>query len=200
MRLWRSQVAHCSDKAGVRGSNPRSLTHNPMGDNVILVDKNNKEIGVEEKLKAHKKGKLHRAFSIFVFNSKKELLIQQRAKEKYHCGEIWANTCCSHPRPNETYNNAIHRRLREEMGFNCKLKKLFCFIYKVKFPNGLTEHEYDCVFVGKSNAKPNPNSKEVMNYKWISLEDLKNDISKYPNKYSKWLKISLSKMEYKLEQ
>ena len=95
---------------------------------VILVDKNNRKIGVEEKIKAHKQGKLHRAFSIFVFNSKKELLIQQRAKTKYHSRGLWTNTVCSHPRPNETYQQAVHRRLKEEMGFDCKLKKLFCFI------------------------------------------------------------------------
>ncbi len=173
------------------------MTH--VKDNVILVDENNREIGVEEKLKAHEKGILHRAFSIFVFNSKKELLIQQRAKEKYHCPEIWANTCCSHPRPNETYEQAIHRRLKEEMGFDCELKKSFCFIYRAKFPNGLIENEYDCVFMGESDAIPNPNLKEVMDYKWISLEDLEKDIKQNPSKYSIWFKIALNKMEYNIK-
>lgn len=162
---------------------------------VILVNKKNRKIGVEEKLKAHREGKLHRAFSIFIFNSKGELLIQQRAKEKYHCGGIWANTCCSHPRQSETYKQATHRRLKEEMGFDTKLKKLFCFIYKVDFPNGLTEHEYDCVFIGKSDMQPKPNPKEVMNHKWISLRDLKKDIAKHPKKYSAWLKIALNKIK-----
>lgn len=166
-----------------------------MKEKVILVNKNNRKIGVEEKIAAHKKGKLHRAFSVFVFNSKRELLIQQRAKEKYHCGKIWANTCCSHPRQNETYKKATHRRLKEEMGFDTKLKKLFCFIYEEKFSNGLTEHEYDCVFIGKFDGKPKPDPKEIMNHKWISLKDLKQDIKKHPKKYSAWLKIALNKIK-----
>jgi len=163
---------------------------------VILVDKNNKRIGVEEKIKAHKDGKLHRAFSIFVFNSKNELLIQQRAKTKYHSGSLWANTVCSHPKPNETYNQAVHRRLREEMGFDCNLKKLFCFVYKVEFENGLIENEYDCVFIGKFNGKPKLNSEEVKDYKWISIKKLKRDIVKSPESYTIWLKIALKKLKY----
>ena len=162
-------------------------------DFVILVDKNNRKIGVEEKIKAHKEGKLHRAFSIFIFNSKKELLIQQRAKNKYHSEKLWSNSVCSHPRPNETYLQATHRRLKEEMGFDCKLKKLFCFIYNTGFHDGLTENEYDCVFVGKFDGKPKPNKKEIMGYKWISLKELKQDILKNPNKYSVWLRIALKK-------
>lgn len=162
-------------------------------DFVILVDKNNKKLGVEEKIKAHIDGKLHRAFSIFIFNSKGELLIQQRAKNKYHSEKLWSNSVCSHPRPNETYLQATHRRLKEEMGFDCKLKKLFCFIYNTGFHNGLTENEYDCVFVGKFDGKPKINKKEIMNHKWISLNELKKDILKNPNKYSVWLKIALKK-------
>jgi len=165
-----------------------------MKNEVILVDKNNNKIGVEEKLKAHEDGKLHRAFSIFVFNSKEELLIQRRAKEKYHCGGIWANSVCSHPRPDETYEVAVHRRLKEEMGFDCKLKKLFCFIYRAEFPNGLTEHEYDCVFIGKFNGNPKPDPKEIMDYKWVSLKKLKKDINEHPKKYSAWLKIALRRI------
>jgi len=165
-----------------------------MKEEVILVDKRNRKIGVEEKIKAHKQGRLHRAFSIFVFNSKNELLIQQRAKTKYHSGGLWTNTCCSHPRPNETYNQAVHRRLKQEMGFDCKLKKVFCFIYKADFSN-LIENEYDCVFIGKSNKQPKPNPNEIMNYKWISLENLKKDIKKHPKKYSVWLKIVLKKLK-----
>jgi len=165
---------------------------------VVLIDKHNKKIGVCEKLKAHKEGKLHRAFSIFVFNSKEELLIQRRAKEKYHCGGIWANTVCSHPRPNETYNQAVHRRLKEEMGFDCKLKKLFCFIYRAEFSNGLIENEYDCVFVGKFNGEPKPNKKEIMDFKWISLKDLRKDIKEHPEKYSVWLRIALKKIKSRI--
>ena len=161
---------------------------------VVLVDKNNKKIGVEEKIKAHKEGKLHRAFSIFIFNSKGELLIQQRAKTKYHSGRLWSNTVCSHPKPNETYSQATHRRLKEEMGFDRKLKKLFCFIYNTGFQNGLIENEYDCVFIGKFDGKPKPNSREVMDYKWISIKELKQNIKKNPNKYSVWLKIALKEI------
>lgn len=162
---------------------------------VILVDKNNKKIGVEEKIKAHKKGKLHRAFSIFIFNSKGELLIQQRVKTKYHSGGLWSNTVCSHPRPNETYNQAIHRRLKEEMGFDCKLKKIFCFIYNARLKNGLIENEYDCVFVGKFDGVPEPNPKEIMDYKFISIKKLKKSIISHPENFSIWLKIALKKIK-----
>ena len=166
-----------------------------MKQQVVLVDKNNRKIGVEEKIKAHKEGKLHRAFSIFIFNSRGELLIQQRAKTKYHSGGLWSNTVCSHPKPNETYLQTAHRRLKEEMGFDCKLKRLFCFIYNTGFQNGLIENEYDCVFIGKFDGKPKPNLKEVMNYRWISLKQLKQDILKNPNKYSVWLKIALNRIK-----
>ena len=167
-----------------------------MKQRVVLVDRNNRKIGTEDKIRTHKEGRLHRAFSIFIFNDKKELLIQQRAKTKYHSGALWSNTVCSHPKPNETYLRATHRRLKEEMGFECKLKKLFCFIYSATFSNGLTENEYDCVFVGKFNGEPKPNYKEVMNYKWISLGVLKADIAHHPDKYSIWLKIALNKIKY----
>ncbi len=160
---------------------------------VVLVDEKDNKIGIEEKLQAHKDGLLHRAFSIFVFNSKGELLLQQRAKEKYHCGSLWTNTVCSHPRDNETYEKAVHRRLVEEMGFDCELEKRFCFIYKAKFDNGLTEHEYDCVFVGKYDKEPIPNPFEVMDYKWISIENLKKDVEKNPTHYTPWIKIILEK-------
>ena len=162
---------------------------------VVLVDKNNRRVGVEEKIKAHRDGKLHRAFSIFIFNSKGEPLIQQRARNKYHSEKLWSNTVCSHPRPKETYNQAAHRRLEEEMGFDCKIKKAFCFIYNTGFSNGLIENEYDCVFIGKFDGEPKPNPEEIMDYKWISLKELKKDITKRPNKYSVWLKIALKKMK-----
>ena len=158
---------------------------------VVLVDQNNKRIGIMEKLKAHVEGNLHRAFSIFVFNSKGELLIQQRAKTKYHSSSLWSNTVCSHPRPDEEYHKATHRRLMEEMGFDCKLKKLFCFIYKSELGNGLIENEYDCVFRGSYDGEIKTNPKEVMKYRWINLDELKEDIKKSPDKYSVWLKIVL---------
>ncbi|MFW5976979.1 MAG: isopentenyl-diphosphate Delta-isomerase [Candidatus Nanoarchaeia archaeon] len=163
---------------------------------VVLVNKHNKKIGVEEKMKAHVDAKLHRAFSIFVFDLEGRILLQQRAKSKYHCGGMWANTCCSHPRPNETYFKATHRRLVEEMGFVCPLKKAFCFIYKEKFDNGLTEHEYDCVFIGtiKPGTKIKPNPKEVEDYKWVYPKDLEKDIQKNPKKYTVWLKIAFKEL------
>jgi len=163
---------------------------------VILVDKNNRKIGEEEKIKAHKEGKLHRAFSIFIFNSKGELLIQQRANSKYHSGGLWSNTVCSHPRLGESLIKSAHRRLKEEMGFDCELKKLFCFIYKAKFENGLTENEYDCVFIGKFDGEPEPNLEEVSNYKWINIKNLKKDIKKNPDKYAIWFKIALKKIKF----
>lgn len=160
---------------------------------VILVDKNNNEIGVEEKLKAHREGKLHRAFSILVFNSKGELLLQRRAKEKYHWGGIWANTCCSHPRPNETHEQATHRRLKEEMGFDCELKESSSFIYRSEFSNGLIENEHDTIFIGNYDGEIKPNSSEVMDYCWISPDNLKSKIKENPDDYSPWLKIILEK-------
>jgi isopentenyl-diphosphate delta-isomerase len=161
---------------------------------VILVDKNDKEIGTGEKLKIHQEGKLHRAFSIFVFNYKGELLLQQRAKSKYHSGGLWANTCCSHPRVGEPIEKAVHRRLKEEMGFDCDLKKIFSFTYKSKLDHDFFEHEFDHVFVGKFNGKPMPNPEEVDKWKWVNLEELKKDIQKNPNNYTYWLKASIDKI------
>lgn len=163
---------------------------------VILVDKNNRKIGIEEKIRAHKKGKLHRAFSVIIFNSEGELLIQKRAKEKYHSAGLWANACCSHPRPKEKLEEATHRRLKEEMGFDCELKKAFNFIYKVNLKNELIEHELDHVFFGEFGGNPKPNKKEVIAYKWISIKNLRADIKKNPDKYASWFKIILNKTKY----
>ncbi|MBU1201144.1 MAG: isopentenyl-diphosphate Delta-isomerase [Nanoarchaeota archaeon] len=165
-----------------------------MVEYVILVDENDKEVGIEEKMDAHIKRKLHRAFSIFVYNSKGELLLQQREKSKYHCGGLWTNTCCSHPRPGEELKDAIHRRLKEEMGFDCELKEKFSFLYKAKFDNGLTENELDHVFVGFSDKTPNINLQEVEDYKLISISDLKKDILKNPDDYTSWFKMALKKL------
>jgi isopentenyl-diphosphate delta-isomerase len=156
--------------------------------NVILVDKNDKEIGEAEKLEAHEKGLLHRAFSIFIFNDKKELMLQKRAKSKYHCGNLWTNTVCSHPAPGESLQEATHRRLKEEMGFDCDLEELFSFAYKTTFDNGLTENEIDHVFIGTYNKSPNINFEEADEWKWISFEDLHNDIQKNPQDYTFWFK------------
>ena len=161
---------------------------------VILVDKNDSEIGSEEKMKAHREGKLHRAFSVFVFNSKNELLLQKRAKAKYHTGGLWSNTCCSHPRSGEATEKSAHRRLKEEMGFDCELKEIFSFVYSVKFDNGLSEHEYDHVFVGRFDGNPVPNDEEADDFRWTALEKLKEDVRKNPEYYTYWLRVSLDKI------
>ncbi len=158
---------------------------------VILVDELDREVGTMEKLEAHQKGLLHRAFSIFVFNTKGELLLQQRNKNKYHSGGLWSNTCCSHPSPGEGVEGAAYRRLQEEMGFTTELKIIHSFVYKAPFDNGLTEHEFDYVLVGKSDNSPKPNPDEVQDYKWISISDLKEDITKNPDKYTYWFRVSL---------
>jgi isopentenyl-diphosphate Delta-isomerase len=164
---------------------------------VILVDKKDKEIGTMEKIEAHKKGLLHRAFSIFVFNSDNELLLQKRADSKYHSPGLWTNTCCSHPTPNSTIEKDIHERLKDEMGFDCELKKSFTFIYRAEFDNGLTENEFDHVFIGHYENNPKPNEKEVSDYKWLSLDKLKKDIIDNPNIYTYWLKKIIDRIQIK---
>ncbi|MGB9577160.1 MAG: isopentenyl-diphosphate Delta-isomerase [Candidatus Micrarchaeia archaeon] len=161
---------------------------------VILVDENDRELGVGEKMEVHRNGQLHRAFSIFVFNSDGKLLIHQRAKEKYHSGGLWTNTCCSHPRPGEKLDEAIHRRLVEEMGFDCPLKEVFSFVYQVKFENGLFEHELDHVYIGKFDGDPKPNPAEVMDWKWVDLRELRGDIKRNPDNYTYWFKEAIDKV------
>lgn len=165
---------------------------------VVLVDEQDNQIGTEEKLKAHQEGKLHRAFSVFIFNEKGELLLQQRALTKYHCPGLWSNTVCSHPRPGEQVEAAAHRRMKEELGFDGPVKEVFSFIYKVKFDNGLTEHEFDHVLVGKFEPKPVLNKDEVAAVKWVGMQELKKDIKKSPEKYSYWLHVAIADFEAKL--
>lgn len=153
---------------------------------VILVDENDVEIGTEEKLKAHLEGKLHRAFSIFVVNSKNELLLQKRASQKYHSPGLWTNTCCSHPAPDENLDSAAQKRLYEEMGFNCPLTWSFSFLYKAEFENGLTEHEFDHVYIGNYELQPHPNPLEVEDWKWMDMERLKIDIKENSYLYTFW--------------
>ena len=156
---------------------------------VILVDEIDQEIGTMEKQEAHEKGLLHRAFSVFVFNENKELLLQQRALTKYHSAGLWTNTCCSHPRIGETIEKAAHRRLMEEMGFDCELSNKTSFIYKAAFVNCLTEHEFDHVLVGSFNGEINFNPTEVKNFKWINLEELQIDLLQNNQNYTAWFKI-----------
>lgn len=144
-----------------------------------------------DKQEAHEKALLHRAFSVFVFNSSGKLLLQQRALSKYHSGGLWTNTCCSHPRPGEQTIDAAHRRLQEEMGFDCQLQQKFYFIYKAPFENGLTEHELDFIYTGTFDGEPEINPDEVQQYKWISITDLNNDIRLHPERYTAWFNIIL---------
>lgn len=146
-----------------------------------------------KKLEAHQKALLHRCFSILIFNSKNELLIQQRALDKYHCPGIRANACCSHQRQGESTLDAAHRRLQEELGFDCPLEEKFHFVYKAEFDNGLTEHEFDHVLVGNYDGEVLPNPEEVVNYKRVSLEELDQELQNSPEKYAVWFKIILEK-------
>jgi isopentenyl-diphosphate delta-isomerase len=159
---------------------------------VVLVDQHDRELGTADKLSAHAAGKLHRAFSIFVFNDARQLLLQRRAKSKYHSGGLWSNTCCGHPRPGETTNEAARRRLREEMNFDCELRAAFEFLYRAQFENKLIEHEYDHVFVGKFEGVFVPDETEVEDWKWTGLEELRRDISLRPGEYTYWLKAALN--------
>jgi isopentenyl-diphosphate Delta-isomerase len=172
-----------------------------MLEKVILVDTLDNEIGEMEKMEAHEKGVLHRAFSVFVFNDKGEMLLQQRAIKKYHSGGLWTNTCCSHQRINETNESAAHRRLIEEMGFDCPLEAAFNFTYKAAFGNGLTEHELDHVFIGRYNENPVINKLEVEDFKWISIEETEKEMEQNPEQFTAWFKIILGKVkEYYLSR
>ncbi|WP_074408585.1 MULTISPECIES: isopentenyl-diphosphate Delta-isomerase [Aquimarina] len=160
---------------------------------VILVNENDEQIGLMPKLEAHQKAVLHRAFSVFIMNSKNELMLQQRAHHKYHSPGLWTNTCCSHQREGETNVEAGIRRLQEEMGFTTSLKDSVSFIYKAPFDNGLTEHEYDHVLLGKYEEDPVINPEEVVNWKWMPIEAVKHDIVVRPERYTEWFKIIFEK-------
>ena len=156
---------------------------------VILVNGQDEQIGLMPKMEAHKKGVLHRAFSVFIFNSKNELMLQQRAAHKYHSPLLWTNTCCSHQRDGETNIEAGTRRLSEEMGFTTALKEVTSFIYKAPFDNGLTEHEFDHVMTGFYEIDPVINKEEVEAWKWMPVEAVKSDIESNPEIYTAWFKI-----------
>lgn len=164
-----------------------------MDEMVILVDPQDREIGIEEKIKAHRDGKLHRAFSVFVFNAKGEMLLQQRAFKKYHSGGLWTNACCSHPRPGEAIEQAAARRLQEEMGFACELHRAFQFIYKAELDSGLIEHELDHVFIGTYNGAVHPNINEVADFRWHPVQTIKRDLSQSLEKYTAWFKLAFGR-------
>lgn len=161
---------------------------------VILVNELDEVLGVAEKLEAHQQGLLHRAFSVFVFNEEGKLLLQQRALHKYHSPGLWTNTCCSHPRPTETTIEAARRRCQEEMGITLTLKEIFSFVYRADFENGLTEHEYDHVYIGQYNKEPRINKEEVMSYKWISPQDIQHELVLNPDHYTAWFKICFDRV------
>lgn len=157
--------------------------------NVILVDKKDNAIGTMSKDEAHRVGALHRAFSVLIFNSSGEMLLQRRALDKYHSGGLWTNACCSHPRVNETNIDAANRRLKEEIGLMTDLTHVYEFVYKANFENGLVEHEYDHVFHGVTDAEPVLNRGEAMEWKYMSIAELSQDISDRPEAYTAWFKI-----------
>ena len=159
-------------------------------ENVNLVDEKDNQVGLMPKLEAHQKGLLHRAFSVFIFNSDYKLLLQKRASSKYHSGGLWTNTCCSHPRDGEDIIDAANRRLNEEMGIKTSLRKVFDFIYTAELDNNLIENEFDHVFYGLYDTDPILNKEEAEDYKWIDMETLKNDIENNTDQYTVWFKIA----------
>jgi isopentenyl-diphosphate Delta-isomerase len=166
-----------------------------MEEKVILVNNQDEEIGLEEKLEAHRKGLLHRAFSIFIFNSKKEMLLQRRAKVKYHSPLLWSNACCSHPRAGESIERAAHRRLQEEFGFDCPLKEMFSFYYFAQLDQGMKEHEYDHVLFGRNKTEKFPfNPLEIEEYKWMKIPDLTVSLEQEPNIYTVWFRIAMGEI------
>ena len=167
-----------------------------MPEMIILVDEKDNPMGFEEKVRAHENGgKLHRSFSIFVFNSNGEMLLQLRSKKKYHFGGLWTNTCCSHPNKGEEIENAVHRKLKQEMGFDTELKEAFSFIYKVSdAKSGLTEWEFDHVFTGTYDGEIPFNPEEADDFKFILAEELKKDVEKNPEKYTLWFRTALPKV------
>ena len=167
---------------------------------VILVNEKDEPIGLMEKIEAHEKALLHRAFSVFVFNNRNELMIQQRAHSKYHSPGLWTNTCCSHQREGESNVEAGKRRLHEEMGFSTDLKDTISFIYKAPFDNGLTEHEFDHILVGNFEGEPNLNPDEVAEWKWMSLDAIEADMKENPTIYTEWFKIIFDKYYSHIQQ
>ncbi|SKB34084.1 isopentenyl-diphosphate Delta-isomerase [Daejeonella lutea] len=175
-------------------------THDNDDELLVLVDENDVEIGVLDKTSVHKTGVLHRAFSVFIFNSMGFLMLQRRALQKYHSPGLWSNTCCSHPRKGEDIKSAGTRRIAEEMGLKCPLNFAFSFTYRAELENGLIEHEFDHVYFGFTDKIPKPNPDEVMDWKLISMRELQKDILAHPDNYTEWLKICLAKVVEHLDE
>ena len=164
-------------------------------DYVVLVDEFDNELGIMEKMEAHKKAMLHRAFSVFLFNKKGEMLLQRRALTKYHSGGLWTNACCSHPRPGESNFDAARRRTFEELGFYPEIRNAFSFTYKAEFDNGLTEHEFDHVFVGEYEGPISPDPAEVSEYSYKSMDLIRRELLEEPHLYTEWFKIAFHEIE-----
>jgi isopentenyl-diphosphate Delta-isomerase len=162
---------------------------------VILVNENDEQVGTMDKLEAHRQAKLHRAFSVFVFNSKGEMLLQQRAAAKYHSAGLWTNACCSHPAPGEDTNMAAQRRLQEEMGFTTSVVRIFDFTYKAEFDNGLVEHEFDHVYLGVYNGAVYPNADEVQDFCFKELDEVRDLMSRQPDEFTAWFHIAFPLLE-----
>ncbi len=161
-----------------------------MENQVILVDEQDTITGMAEKMEAHREGLLHRAFSVFIFNSKGEMLLQQRALDKYHSGGLWTNACCSHPQPNENTLLAAQRRLQEEMGFKVPVEKIFDFVYRAELVNGLTEYEFDHVFAGEYDEEIFFNKEEVMAVDYMTMEEISQSLEKDPEQYTAWFRLA----------
>lgn len=166
---------------------------------VVLVNENDDQIGTMEKMEAHQLPHLHRAFSIFLFNNKNEMLLQRRALTKYHSGGLWTNACCSHPYPGEAVADAANRRLNEELGIATPLQKAFHFTYQAEFENGLFEHEFDHVFIGDFSGTPIPDPEEVADYCYKTIADIKRDLEIIPSAYTPWFIIALPHLEKYLQ-
>lgn len=165
-----------------------------MTEQVVLVDENDRETGTEEKERAHREGKLHRAFSVFVFDPRGRLLLQRRARTKYHSAGLWTNTCCSHPRPGESVDAAARRRLREEMGMECELRGAFPFVYRAELDRGMTEHEYDHVLVGESDRDPAPDPDEVDAWAWVDADAVRREVAERPERFTHWFRLALPEL------
>ncbi len=170
-----------------------------MFEEVILVNEQDEETGTMEKMEAHRKAMLHRAFSIFIFNTKGEMLLQQRALGKYHSPGLWTNTCCSHPRPGEKVNDAAVRRLMEEMGIETSITKVYDFIYRTEFLNGLTEFEFDHVYTGTYNGSLEPDKHEVKDYCYRPMQDIEDDLRNRPEKYTEWFRIAFPELIQRMQ-
>lgn len=169
---------------------------------LILVDEDDNVVGYDEKLAVHENGgRLHRAFSIFIYNSAGEMLLQQRAASKYHFGGLWTNACCSHPRRGETLADAVHRRLEFELGFDTELREVCSFVYRSEDPeSGLVEHEYDHVFVGRHDGEPRPHPEEVGAWRWVDVARLRREIQQEPGRFTPWFQLALDELDRQADE